>query len=320
MEPRPPVVVGYDGSGRSDVALRWAAREAEARGLPLRLVTVAPSVPPSGVERPSSTQWHPDDAQVISDRGRRLAAVLVVDSALSSAVVSGPPASVLARESLAATLVVVGQRRQDRPVSSAVGSVSVVLAARAACPVVVVRGASGAERAHLPVAVAAPHDVPCPGALDFAAREAACRHVPLTIVTSWSLPTAHHWAPATDDVAHRSRQLEDRATSSNQAAEEWVRRHHPVVRTRTLVVRGEAVGALAEASRRAGLVVVAAPASDPGTTPPGGTWPGTVVNGVLGWSACPVVVVPAMTPAPTPGGLDRRDTRTAATHPSPTAG
>ena len=39
---RPGVVVGVDGSPGSDVALRWAARDAELRNAPLTLVHVVP--------------------------------------------------------------------------------------------------------------------------------------------------------------------------------------------------------------------------------------------------------------------------------------
>ena len=43
-----PIIVGYDGSSASDLAVRWAAEEATSRGLPLRVICVW-TLPPTDV-------------------------------------------------------------------------------------------------------------------------------------------------------------------------------------------------------------------------------------------------------------------------------
>ena len=292
MEPAPAVVVGYDGSGRADAALRWASREAQMRRLPLRLVTVAPFVVDGSPDRAEDRHWLVGDAEQAVERGRQLASSLLLDGTFTAEVRHGPPAGVLADESQRAALLVVGQRRQDRPVSSAVGSVSVVLAAHARCPVVVVRGGAGPERAALPVVVGIPDRGGDPGALDFAAGAAELRGVPLLIGTAWELPSGRTSpAAAPGGTAQLARELADRAAASCRAAEEQVRRSHRDLDTRGLVTELSPSIALAQASRRAALVVVGA--QHPSTPEPGSgaSGLGGVASDVLGLSACPVTVV-----------------------------
>jgi hypothetical protein len=198
-----------------------------------------------------------------------------------------------------AALVVVGQRAQDDPVSSAIGSTSLVLADYARCPVVVARGATGPERAGLPVVVSATGDASSRAALDFAAYTAQARGVPLTIVAAWSLPPAREWSrppQGFDTVAQWARDLCVRATAAASRSEDHVRQHYPSVATLTQVDHLDPGEALVRSSRRAGLVVVgfgsetAAGLPTEATAPTQGLAKGA--RAVLVRSACPVAVVP----------------------------
>lgn len=299
MQRSTSVVIGYDGSGRALAALKWAAREAACRGLPLRVIQVVPyagtlaSLPGAGGEHSGSVR------DLLLDEGIRIASTLVTDGQVSGARITGHPAGVLSEAAAGASLVVVGQRSQDDPVSSAVGSTSMVLADHARCPVVIVRGATGPERAVLPVVVSATGEASSQAALDFAAHTAQVRGVPLTIVAAWSLPPAREWSrpPHGFDTAGQwARDLCTRATAAASRSEDHVRHQYPTVATQTRVQHMEPEDALVRGSRRGGLVVVGfgcetgtglfteATASTRGL--------GKGAQAVLARAACPVVVVP----------------------------
>lgn len=324
-----PVVVGYDGSGRALSALKWAAREAGDRGLPLRVVRAIPYAAVLEAApglAPGHRTTHEDK---VLDEGIRVANMLLDPDQVSGVSIPGHPAGVLADASAHAALVVVGQRAQDGPVSSAVGSTSLVLADRAPCPVAVARGALAPERSLLPVVVGVTEDEGSRAALDFAAETAELRDVPLTIVSAWSLPPTREWArssPDFDTVAQVARHLKARAAAVAEASKIYVHRHHPAVATRTEVEPLDAATALEIASHRAGLLVVGAtggrgPGSggrsgDAGRTRLPGR--GQVAQAVLGRAACPVVVVPVRTATADEAGASSHEVDTDATGSAPT--
>jgi nucleotide-binding universal stress UspA family protein len=295
-----PVVVGYDGSGRALAALKWAAREATDRGLPLRVIRAIPYAAASAaVPALTSVEGAIKEDQVL-DEGIRVASTLMDADQVRGVSILGHPAGVLADASAHAALVVVGQRSQDAPVSSAVGSTSLVLADRVHCPVAVARGALGPERSLLPIVVGVTDDAGSRAALDFAAQTAQIRDVPLTVVAAWSLPPAREWArgaQGVDTVAQLARELRAQASVVAEASERWVRHHYPLVATRTYVEQSDAATALRIASHRAGLLVVGGRKDDGSSLGgrDGEAW-GQVAKEVLGGAACPVVVVPLRVP------------------------
>jgi nucleotide-binding universal stress UspA family protein len=135
------IVVGVDGSPGSLAALRWAIREAAARGLAVHAVT-AWDVPTESTFGHMATvgDFHP----VIAAE-RILAAVLADVGAADNHVtvtttpVQGHPAEVLMQQAERTELLVVGSRGHGRIVGALLGSVSQYLAAHAACPVVVIK-------------------------------------------------------------------------------------------------------------------------------------------------------------------------------------
>lgn len=288
------VVVGFDGSGRARNAVLWGAREAARRDLALRLVHAAPY--PSALAPTGDDAGSQGDGGIL-DQGLRLARTLLPPDRVSGVCIPGHPAGVLAAESSRATLVVVGQRYQDAPVSSAVGSTSLVLANHVRCPLVVARGALDAHRAVLPVVVAVGPGLSSRAALDFAASTAQLRRVPLTIVSAWSLPPATEWPHASagfDSVSQWVRAIATRAAEAARTTERQVHDSCPTLETRVSVERRDPTAALVHSSRRAGLLVIgcaAEPCARPRDMDP---WRGvgTVGTAVLGRAACPVAVVP----------------------------
>jgi nucleotide-binding universal stress UspA family protein len=309
MQRNGSVVVGYDGSGRALAALKWAAREAACRGLPLRVIRVVPYAA-TLAPGPGPVWEHSDPAgSHVLDEGIQIASLVLNEGQISGMSITGHAAGVLAEAADRASLVVVGQRSQDTPVSSAIGSTSLVLADHARCPVVIARGATGPERGVLPVVVSATGDASSQAALDFAAHTAQMRGVPLTIVAAWSLPPAREWSRPPhgfETVAQWARDLCVRAVAAANASEDHVRQGYPTVATRTRVDQLDPAVALVRTSRRAGLVVVGF-GSETGTAV---RREGTVAvqglgkgaQAVLARAACPVAVVPDVAVSMDEGG------------------
>lgn len=137
-----PIVVGIDGSASSRAALRWAAREAALRGVPLHVVAVwhIPWAAYAGVPLPDSL---PDDlrgsardalARELDALGDLSKGVEVVPT-----VVEGDAAQVLVEAARGAELLVVGSRGLGGFRGLMLGSVSHHCAQQASCPVVIVR-------------------------------------------------------------------------------------------------------------------------------------------------------------------------------------
>lgn len=301
MQRTSSVVVGYDGSGRALSALTWAAREAADRGLPLRIIQAIPYAAAPGRRPASAAEDCIVKGKHVLDEGVRIASTFLDEAQIRARCVAGQPAGVLVEASDQAALVVVGQRSQDAPVSSAVGSTSLVLAERAHCPVVVARGATGPERHVLPVLVGVTGGASSRAALDFAAHTAQIRGVALTIVAAWSLPPTREWsrgAPGFDTIAQLARNVTARAAAVADASEDYVHQRYPSIVTVRRVEQIDAATALERASRRAGLLVVGARAAEGSGLDDGRSmrrW-GRVAQAVLGRAACPVVVVPMRTP------------------------
>jgi len=141
------VAVGYDGSESSQLAVRWAAEHAAARGLPLRVVHawVWPMFtkdlgPVKGVA--GSGLRH--SAENILAEGVGLAHGVDPGLAVEGVMEAGLPAQVLRQAAAGASLLVVGSRGMGGVLGHLAGSVCLELAGAAPCPLMVVR------RPHLP--------------------------------------------------------------------------------------------------------------------------------------------------------------------------
>ena len=177
------IVVGYDGSPDGAQALRWAAREAQARGTTL---TVCLAWTPDQMGLPTGSAL----CDLARQHGRQILAqgLPYAESALGpgrvrAELAGGSAAHVLCEHSGAAEMVVLGSRGYSELRDLQLGSVSWQVAGHARGRVVVVRGEWRPSRQPPgPVVVGADGSPAAQGAIAFAFEEAALRDVPLVAV------------------------------------------------------------------------------------------------------------------------------------------
>lgn len=142
MDERETIVVGYDGSVEAGQAVRWAARQAARRNWALDVVhcSLWPLLthdlgPVEGIAD-SGLQHY---AEAVRDEGLAHAAEAAPGLHVRAVLRYGWPAEHLRRASAGAAMLVVGSRGIGGFMGLLVGSVSLELAATAACPVAVIR-------------------------------------------------------------------------------------------------------------------------------------------------------------------------------------
>ncbi|AKH85779.1 universal stress protein [Streptomyces sp. CNQ-509] len=284
-----PVVVGTDGSLHSLRAIDLAADEAARHGVPLRVVfaslweryeSMVPDI--RGGERPPFEILADDIAGSGEERARRRQPDLKV----TSRVLSDEPDTALTEESHQAFAVVTGSRGRGGAASLLLGSVSLAVAARATCPVIVVRGDEETwDDRSRPVVLGVSELAEGQAATEFAFREAAARHSPLLAVRAWRCPV---FEPG-GHLGHGSVALyEEKASAVVSDVLDEPRRTHPDVGVQRRLAEGPAHHVLMGASAEAGLVVLGAPRRRGHA----GLQLGRVTHALLHSSTCPVAVVP----------------------------
>jgi len=177
------VVAGYDGSASSDEALRWAAREAWARGT---VLTICLAWPPGELALPADPGIHDRARQrgeEILARGARSIGSVLDPTDVRTILAEGSPARVLCERSDSAEMVVVGSHGHGGLSDSLLGSVSWQVASHGRGRVVIVRGLwRPVNHSAGPVVVGVDGSPGSQAALVFAAEEAALRDVPLVAV------------------------------------------------------------------------------------------------------------------------------------------
>ncbi|GAA4607543.1 nucleotide-binding universal stress UspA family protein [Actinoplanes octamycinicus] len=138
----PAIVVGTDGTDAGSAAVRWAAHEAERRNVPLRIIHVldwdwAVSRYDVGGQ---SFQLARQSARIVAEDAIRTALDTAPGIELQAQIAVGRPAGQLLNAAVDASRMVVGNRGRSGITGLLLGSVSRRVAARAHCPVVVVRG------------------------------------------------------------------------------------------------------------------------------------------------------------------------------------
>lgn len=277
------VVVGYNGKEHSRAALAWAAAEAIRRHAPL-LVLFAANYPGMTVE-PGPGLFHREPgaleaAQEVTARGVSEAleahpGLLVV----GATEVTSPPQALTAASNDAA-LVVLGSRGYGRVAGALLGSVAFAVAARAACPVIIVKD-EAVERPPGPdhrVVVGTDGSAEATSAVEFAAERAVTAAASLEILTC----TGGHQVRDVDE-----RELRASAARIADAAAGRLRESHAGLDITTRVEDCPAELALVGAAADAGLVVV-------GTRGRGafeGMLLGSVSHAVIHGASCAVAVV-----------------------------
>ncbi|MFE9021115.1 universal stress protein [Streptomyces sp. NPDC007808] len=267
-----PLVVGIDGSEASLEAVDWAADEAVLHGVPLHLLHAA--------ARDHEASELIDAA---SERVRKGAPSVQ----LSSEVLHEDATAALVDEGRNAYALVLGSRGLGGLSGMLLGSVSLAVAARADCPVVVVRGAAEHRNTRFGNVVIGVEEGEGSGtAVQFAFREAHARHCRLVAVHAWSAPfgaisTPHVSSPYAPRTHRRppARVLDD---ALREASEQY---RAPVSRR---VIEGPARQALLEAASEADLLVVGARRRQGHL----GLQLGLINHAVLHHAPCPIAVVP----------------------------
>lgn len=286
---RAAVVVGVDHSGSACDAVDWAAAEAATRGCPLRIVhAFHPLLPadPYGVASPidSLVAARAVGESVLRAHAARARGV-ASDLDVATRLLCGSAVRALLDEASRARLLVTGSRGLHGLRGLLARSVSVQVAARATCPVVVVRPVRGEDRSGAPprVVVGVDGSSACGPEIGFAFQAARQRGVPLAAVHAWAPdPPADLEAvcgpPAMAEAIARRR--------LDRALERW-HAQYPDVPVVTTLVPDDPARAIAAESRGAALVVV----GSRGRGQLAGTGRGSVSRSVLGRARGPIAVV-----------------------------
>jgi nucleotide-binding universal stress UspA family protein len=155
---RDRIVVGIDEGAQSALAVEWAAREAQAAGLPVALVHsevdryAAAVIDPGIVPAMESAGQDVDSRQLLADTAR-VVRRLAPDVDIATHIEPGSPVSVLCQQAQRAAMVVLGSEGSGLFTELVFGTVCGTLAVRSRCPVVAVRAQPEPIRPDAPIAV-----------------------------------------------------------------------------------------------------------------------------------------------------------------------
>lgn len=285
------IVVGVDGSPQSVAAAHWAAQEAVRRGAELVVAHAwVAHVRPAPLATKDSTErgWAERVLREAVDSVRAAHPTLAVTATL---IAESPVPALLSAAAEADTLVV-GTLGLSRAAGVLVGSVSLRVAGRAPCPVVLVRAGRSAADEHLPTAPGlAPDEIPsipyravvlgldigspCDEPIGFAFEAARRRTTELRVCHVYEQ----------DDAGPEG------AAAAEHAVIALLRPWHekyPDVSVATTVTEGRAGDELVRATDGAGLVVVGRRVTGSRL----GERLGHVAHAVVQHAECPVAVVP----------------------------
>ncbi|MFE2100849.1 universal stress protein [Streptomyces sp. NPDC059468] len=285
-----PLVVGVDGSDSCLLAVDWAVDEAVRHGLPLRLVHASlweryeGGLPSLGQERPSERVLAEHIVASAADRAERRNP----DVKVTTDIVPEDAAAALVRDGNDAFALVTGSRGRGQLKGMLLGSVGLAVAARAQCPVVVVRGdRAGLAGTHERILLGLGEADTSAEAVRFAFREAEVRGCVLDVVRAWRRP-AYDRSGDRLPAAAPTDDYEERASALMDALLEAAIAEHPHVRTRRATLEGPAGKMLVDRSAAADLVVIGARRR----TGHFGLQLGRVGHTLLHHALCPVAVVP----------------------------
>ncbi|GED90344.1 universal stress protein [Streptomyces sp. 6-11-2] len=299
------ITVGLDGSPESRAAAEWAAREAQLRGLPVKLLQVWEPVPePMALAQLLGADTH----QHWTERVLREAAEELRSRhpgvEVTTAHVTGKPAEALARAARDAELLVLGSRGLGGIRGFLVGSVGLAAVASTERPVVLVRageqttgerttaepdtddvGKPSTAAAVRPVVLGLDAAGPDEALLAFAFDAAARRNVPLRVVHGWNPPPYYAYGMGLEPAVEREMAKAD-AAAVTEVLRPW-RQKFPGVEVVEQPHFGSPSLLLIEASHEASLVVVGRRIRRATF----GARLGPVTHAVLHHAAAPVAVV-----------------------------
>ncbi|MER6271388.1 universal stress protein [Streptomyces sp. NPDC001797] len=284
-----PLVVGVDGSDGSLLAVDWAVDEAVHHDIPLRLVYASrweryeAGVPSEGSERPSERVL----AEHIVASAAERAAQRCPDVKVTVDILPDDAVYALLRAGDSAHALVTGSRGRGELTGLLLGSVGLAVAAKAHCPVIVVRGdRTGLAGGHERILLGAGEPVTANEAVRFAFREAEARACVLYAVRAWRCPA--HEVGNQVALGEVARQHEGEASALLDALLGEAMAAHPKVEVRCVTAEGPAHRILVDRSAAADLVVVGARRRHGHV----GLQLGRVAHALLHQAKCPVAVVP----------------------------
>lgn len=268
------VAVGIDGSPEAVTAARYAVTLAQARHVDL--LVVCAYQPPVGVAGMNTDMLGAARAAAEETTvGVVSQLTLPPTMRVSTLVELALPAPALCRVAETAAVLVIGFHHFNLIDQLLTGPVASPVAARAACPVVIVpRKWSRTLTGLGSIVVALDGETPATAVLDFAFAEAERSGCRVTALHALPHPTGAH-----SDLDPRS-SLAEILAGHEQA--------HPDIEVRTRVVPGEPSTVITEESLAADLVVVGRPHHQRR-----GSWTRSVARAVLDQAHCPLVIVPA---------------------------
>jgi nucleotide-binding universal stress UspA family protein len=263
-------------------AAEWAAREAVRRTAALRIVSAPAPVPKMGspYER-EATIAEALRAVACQSLGRAVERVGEVAPGLEveTSVLSGLPGAAVADCGRSASMLVLGARGAGGFGGLTLGSVSGYGAARACCPVVVVREETMAVQREVAVGIRDPEGAE--GALALAFEEASLRGADLLVVHAW------YWIPPGVQAKVGQGSIPELiSAAAGQQLEHMLsgwREKYPEVRVFPEIVHGHPGRVLASLSARADLTVIGR-RSGPSI--------GSVRNVVLSHAHGPIAIAP----------------------------
>ncbi|MEV4759944.1 universal stress protein [Micromonospora sp. NPDC049559] len=261
-----PIVVGVDDTPLGLSAVRMATREAARYERPLRIVHSFNWSPE--LEAPPANELR-RPTELLLDRAATTARSAEPRVEISTALIEGPALTTLLRESGSAALTVIGDGELTCPDAVPADTLSVQIAARAGCSVLVVRESPPDQG---PVLVGFDGSGGSYAALDFGFDAAARRGTELLVLRAWDPEEhPHREAPTTEQLAEAVRPCREK---------------YPSVRVTERVRVDDPEQVLIAESRQAQLVVVSARGDQP--------WRGmlgSVSQALLYHSPVPVAVV-----------------------------
>ncbi|MBD0422698.1 universal stress protein [Streptomyces sp. TRM S81-3] len=267
-----PLVAGIDGSEASLEAVDWAAEEAVRHGVPLHLLHAA-----------AGGRGASELINAASERAGQRAPTVQ----LTNEVLPGNAAFALVDRGRNAFALVLGSRGRGDLAGMLLGSVSLAVAARADCPVIVVRGATEDRDASFENIVVGVEDGEgSDTAVQFAFREAHVRRCRLMAVHAWSAPFGASTAPQASSWS-----LDSHRRPPAQVLDDALRdpsEHYHDASVSRKAIEGPARQALLEAASEADLLVVGARRRQGHP----GLQLGLINHAVLHHAPCPVAVVP----------------------------
>lgn len=183
-----PVVVGVDGSRAASTAIAYGVGEAKRRETGIRLVHVVPTYAPITPVLAADLTMA---GQALLEAARKEAGVLLSEELVETELLQGQRVSGLLHAAERACVVVLGAERRPALERLFTGSASYGVAARAACPVVVVPPTWSGDATPGSVVVGVKSTSHSPGLIRRALEMAAQRHANVVLLHTWELPNEY---------------------------------------------------------------------------------------------------------------------------------